>query len=251
MTNDRKARAARAEQMRKERDRAERRQRNIISLAIVGVVIALIAVGGWGIKQAADQNQTATEVVTPANTSDGGIDFPATGGVDASGAPLVEVFEDFLCPACGQFEKLSGSFLQQQAAEGAIRLRFMPFSFLHNASTNDYSRRAMNVAMCAVDSAGPEAFWKVHNALYANQPSEGGAGPEDAELISTAESVGVTGIDSCVKTEKFVPWIDQAKDDDAKNREITGTPTVHINGKATEARTPDELAKAFAEAAKS
>lgn len=251
MTNDRKARAERAEQMRKERERADRRQRNLISLGIVAVVILLVAVGGWAIKTASDANQSQTEVIEPKNLADGGIPFPATDGKDASSAPLVQTYEDFLCPACGQFEQLSGSFLQQQAAAGAIRLRFMPFSFLHQQSTNDYSRRATNLAMCAVDEGGPEAFWKVHNALYANQPEEGGAGPEDAELLDLASSAGVDVSESCVKTEHFVPWIDDVQAKWSKDPGVSGTPTVYLNGKVTEARTPDELQKAITEAAKS
>lgn len=251
MTNDRKARAARAEQMRKDREKAERRQRNVISLAIVAVVILLIAVGGWAIKKAADANKTVDEVIEPRNLTDGGIQFPTDGGTAASDAPVVELFEDFLCPACGQFEQLSGSFLQEQAKAGTIQLRFMPFSFLHNGSTNDYSRRAMNVAVCAADEQGAEAFWKVHNALYANQPAEGGAGPEDAALIDMAADAGVSGLDSCVRTEKFVPWIDEVKDTAADERKVTGTPTVFIDGKTSEARTPDELQKAITAAAKS
>ncbi|MFS0885994.1 DsbA family protein [Aeromicrobium sp. 179-A 4D2 NHS] len=251
MTNDRQARAARAEQMRKEREKADRRQRNLITVAIVVVVVLLIAAAGWGVKSLSDDNAKATEVVEPANLVDGGVPYPVADGTDNSKAPLVEIFEDFLCPACGQFEQVSGAFLKQQAAAGAINLRFMPFSFLHNQSTNDYSRRATNVAMCAVDADGPEAFWKLHALLYANQPSEGGAGPENAELIDLAEEAGVTGIDECVRTEKFVPWIDESKDTLADERKISGTPTVHINGKESEARTPDELAKAFADAAKS
>ena len=251
MTTDHQARAARAEQMRKGREKADRRQRNLITVAIVVVVVLLIAAAGWGIKSLSDDNEKATEVVEPANLVESGVPYPATGGADNSKAPVVEIFEDFLCPACGQFEQVSGAFLKQQAAEGAIQLRFMPFSFLHQQSTNDYSRRATNVAMCALDSDGPEAFWKVHELLYANQPSEGGAGPENAELIDLAEEAGVTGIDECVRTEKFVPWVDEIKDTFAEDRKVSGTPTVHINGKETEARTPDELAKAFADAAKS
>lgn len=255
MTNDRQARAARAEQMRKEREKADRKQRNLITIAIVAIVVVLIAAAGWGIKSLSDSNEKNTEVIEPRNLTDGGVDYPAGGeggaAADNADAPLVEVFEDFLCPACGQFEQSSGVFLKQQAEAGEIRLRFMPFSFLHNQSTNDYSRRAMNLAMCAVDTQGPEAFWEVNTALYANQPSEGGAGPSNAELIDLAEEAGVTGLDECVRTEKFSPWIDEARETASDEREIGGTPTVHINGKESEARTPQELQAAFAEAAKS
>lgn len=245
MTNDRQARAARAEQMRKDRDKAARKQRNVITVAIVAVVIVLIAAAGFGIKALSDQNAKNTEVIEPKNLVEDGVAFPADGGAAASGAPVVEIFEDFLCPACGSFEQLSGQFLQSQAAAGEIELRFMPFSFLHRQSTNDYSRRAMNVAFCAVDQDGPEAFWNVHDALFANQPEEMSAGPEDAALISLAEDAGVTGVDNCVRTEKFVPWIDEKQETFAEDRKVEGTPTVHVNGKVSEARTPEELQKAI------
>lgn len=251
MTNDRQARAARAEQMRKEREKADRRQRNLITVAIVAVVVVLIAAAGWGVKSLSEDNAKATEVVTPRNLVDDGVPYPPTSGTENADAPLVEIFEDFLCPACGQFEQLSGAFLKQQAAAGTINLHFMPFAFLHNQSTNDYSHRAMNAAMCAVDTQGPEAFWKFHDVLYANQPAEGGAGPEDAELIDLAEEAGVTGIDECVRTEKFTPWVDEIQSTFSDDRKVSATPTVHIDGKESEARTPDELQKAIAAAAKS
>jgi len=251
VTNDRQARAARAEQMRKEREKAERRQRNTITVAIVAVVVVLIAVAGWGIKSLSDSNAKATEVVTPRNTTDQGVDYPVAAGKDNADAPLVEIFEDYLCPACGQFEQLSGAFLRQQAAEGTIKLRFMPFSFLHNQSSNDYSHRAMNAAMCVVDTAGIDAFWKMHETLYANQPEEGGAGPENAELTDWAEEAGATDVEECIRTEKFTPWVDEVQGEFSDDREVSGTPTVHIDGKNSEARTPQELAAAFAEASKS
>lgn len=249
MTNDRQARAARAEQMRKERDKADRRQRNTITVAIVAIVVVLIGAAGWGIKSISDGNTKATEMVEPRNLTDDGAQFPSD--ADNADAPLVEVFEDFLCPACGSFEQVSGAYLKNQAAAGEIVLRIMPFSFLHNQSTNDYSRRASNIAMCALDDQGEEAFWKVHDALYANQPEEGGAGPENAELIALAKDAGVSGLDDCVRTEKFVPWVDEIKDTFADDRGVTGTPTLHIDGKESDARTPDELAKAVAAAQKS
>ncbi len=253
MTNDRKARAARAEQMRKERQKADRRQRNLITVAIVAIVILLIAVAGWGIKSIADANQDETKVIEPRNLVEGGVEFPANAGVDNSKAPLVQTFEDFQCPVCQQFEQLSGSFLQDQAASGQIRLVFMPHSFLDDqgGSSNEYSRRSTNLAMCVTDESGAEDFWKIHSALYLNQPDEGTAGPSDTELIATAKTAGVTVDETCVKSHRFVPWIDKAKDDQQTNDDVTGTPTIWVNGKVTEARTPDELQKAIDAASKS
>ncbi len=246
MTNDRKARAARAEAMRKEREKADRKQRNMISIAIVAVVVVLIGIAAWGISSINASNKKNTEVIEPRNLVESGVSYvPASGAELAEGAPVVETFEDFLCPACAQFDAYMGPVLVEAAEAGDIELRFMPFSFLHTASTNEYSRRAMNIAMCAVDQEGPEAFWDVKTALFVNQPSEDGAGPDNAALLSLAQSVGVDGLDECVRSEKFVPWIDEQRTNSSKNRGITGTPTMHINGEESDARTPEAFAAAI------
>lgn len=249
MTNDRKARAARAEAMRKEREKADRKQRNMISVAIVAVVVVIIGIAAWGISSISASNEKNTEVIEPRNLVEGAVPFEPTGDVEvAENAPVVEVFEDFLCPACAQFDAYMSPTLYEFAESGEIQFRFQPFSFMHTASTNEYSRRAMNIAMCAVDEQGPAAFWDVKTALFLNQPTGGGAGPSNDDLLETAQSVGVEGLDECVRTEKFVPWIDQARTTSAEDRGVTGTPTLHINGEESEARTPEDFSAAIAAA---
>lgn len=251
MTNDRKARAARAEQMRKEREKADRKQRNIISIAIVAVVVVLLGVAAWGISSISEANKKSTEVIEPRNLVDSGVPYiPADDVEVAENAPVVEVFVDFLCPACAQFEATMGPVLKQAAAEGTIDLRFKPFAFLHNNSTNEYARRAMNIAMCVADQEGSESFWDIEAALFAIQPQERGPGPSDEALLEMAEGAGVTGLDECVNKEKFVPWIDEIKDEFAKERNVTGTPTLHINGEESDARSPEAFAAAIAAASK-
>lgn len=234
MTNDRKARAQRAEAMRKEREKADRRQRSIISVAIVAIVVVLIGVGGWAIKNASDANESETQVIEPRNITEGGVDFvPSTEPESPAENPvLVETFEDFLCPGCAFFDQSVSPWLESQAETGRIQLRFMPYSFLDaaGASTNEYSQRAMNIAMCALDEGGPEDFWPVKAALFAAQPSEGGAGPDDAALQATAEAAGVTVSDECVRTGRFIPWINEAREQAKDDRGVTGTPTIFVAG---------------------
>lgn len=275
MTNDRKARAAQAEQMRKEREKSERRQRNIISVVIVALIVALIGVGGWAVQRASGQNERVTEEIQPngalddygfvygafAPVASGGDsstedDADADSGADdasteASDAVRVELFEDFLCPHCGQFEAINGQFLRDLADDGTIELIYRPFSFMHTASTNDYSRRAANIAACAYDQGGAEDFGVIHELLYLNQPAGGGAGPTNANLIDMADNAGITGLDECVRTERFVPWVNAARDYAASEREVSGTPTVFINGELSQASTPQDLQAAIDAAAAS
>ncbi|MET1037667.1 MAG: thioredoxin domain-containing protein [Aeromicrobium sp.] len=237
MSNERQQRAARAEQMRKDREKADRKQRNVISIAIVVVVIALIAVGGWGIKAASDKNKLDTALTTPNNVNENyGIVYnqeAATGtppAADAAAPVRVTLYEDFLCPGCGALEQTAGSFLSGAVESGEIEIEYRPYSFLLQQSTNEYSQRAWNAAACVQDKGGPKAFKDFHDLLFANQPEEGTAGPEDPELIDFAEQVGVTGIDSCINKQTFTPWIEDAREKGMDDG-VSGTPTIRIDGK--------------------
>ena len=237
MSNERQQRAARAEQMRKEREKADRKQRNLISVGIVVVVIALIAVGGWGIKSASDANKVETKLTTPDNVNkDYGIIYDqeaATGtapAADAAEPVKVVLYEDFLCPGCGALEQTSGAFLSSAVESGEIEIEYRPYSFLLTQSTNEYSQRAWNAATCVYTEGGAKAFKEFHDILFANQPEEGSAGPEDPELIDFAEQAGVTGIDSCINKQTYKRWIEDAKDHGVDDG-VSGTPTIRIDGK--------------------
>jgi len=237
VSNERQQRAARAEKMRKEREKADRKQRNLITVGIVVIVIALVAVGGWGISAASKDKQKATALSTPKNVNkDYGIVYDqaaATGTPPAAGAaePVkVVLYEDFLCPGCGALEQTAGSFLSSAVESGEIAIEYRPYSFLLQQSTNEYSQRAWNAATCVYDKGGAKAFKDYHDLLFANQPEEGTAGPENPELIDFAKQVGVTGIDACVDKQKFTPWIEDAKDHGLDDG-VSGTPTIRIDGK--------------------
>lgn len=255
--SDRKQRAERAEQMRKERDKADRKQRNLITVAIVVVVVALIAVGGYAINSANDKNKTVDKVINPVKTTkDFGVVYTTAdaGSKVPSGAkPVsVELYEDFQCSGCLAFEQASNAFLKEQVKSGAITITYRIFSFLdeNGGSPNGYSHRSANAALCALDKGGVDDYVKVHDYLYQNQPEERTNGPENADLIKAFKRLGITGIDSCVRTERFVPWIDEAKTAGAK-RGVDRTPWVIVDGKHIESPTPETLKTAIDAAKKS
>lgn len=238
MANDRQQRAARAEQMRKERDKADKKQRNLITVGIVGVVAVLVVLAGFAITSISSDNAKDTALNTPANvTDDYGIvyDAEAAGGEPSTDPVSVEVYEDFQCPGCQSFEANAGTFIKEQVTSGAIEVTYRPFSFLDDlgGSPNEYSARSTNLAMCALDAGGVEDYITVHDYLYANQPPEGQAGPEDADLIKAAEELGITGLDQCVRTERFGRWVDDAKNAGTAEG-VTGTPTVFVDGEPVE-----------------
>jgi protein-disulfide isomerase len=254
VSNERQQRAARAEQMRKEREKADRRQRNFITLGIVVVVVALIAVGGYAIKNESDKNKTVEDVINPVNsTKDFGVDYSTAEVTGKAAAAPVKVvaYEDFQCPACRSFEEQSGAFLADAVAKGEITVEYRPISFLDAQSGgNRYSSRSASAAMCVLDNSGVKAFKKMHDVLYASQPEEGTNGLPDSGLIDFAKQAGVTGIDSCIKSERFVPWVEKATDA-SRDAKVSATPTVLVGGKKVDAPTVENLQKAIAAAKKS
>jgi protein-disulfide isomerase len=234
VSNERQQRAARAEQMRKEREKADRRQRNLITVAIVVVVLALIAVGGYAIKSTSDSRAKETAVVTPKGaTDDHGVEFTAVdaGGEPASDPVKVILYEDLQCPVCRAFEQANGAFLDEAVKNGDISIEYRLLAFLDRASPNQYSSRAGSAALCAFESGGGEAYKKATNVLWANQPQENTAGPEDAALVDTLDQAGVSGsdVESCVLKGKFIPWL-KAATEASRDDKVNATPWVVIDG---------------------
>ena len=262
MSKERQDRAARAEQMRREREKAAKKQRNVISIVIVAVVLALIIGGGFAIKSASDKNAKSTELVAPKGaTKDYGITYDtkvATGKATANPV-VVTLYEDFQCPACKAFEEANGPFLKQAVAAGDITIDYRPIAFLDGASSTRYSTRSLNAAMCSLDTTDVKTYIDVHDVLFANQPDEGGAGLDNAELTKLTEQGGAKDLKSCINSEKFGPWIKDATAAASKAK-VSGTPTVMIAGKKVEGAvqngqaglpTSADLQKAIAVAAKS
>lgn len=249
MTDGRRDREARAEQMRKEREKADRKQRNLITVAIVAVVVVLIAVAGYAVTSAGKDG--SGDLTVPRNVND---DFGILYSGQVSGADPVPVvlYEDFLCPGCGALEQTAGEFLDASVASGEIEIEYRPFAFLTEQSTNEYSQRAWNAAACVIDQGGAKAFKAFHDVLFANQPREGTAGPDDDQLIAFAEEVGVTGIEKCVDDRTFTPWVEAALKQGMSDG-VGTTPTLLVDGKVVEGAgrtvpTVDDIKKAIAAA---
>ncbi|WP_229055061.1 DsbA family protein [Aeromicrobium sp. Leaf350] len=230
MSKDRQERAARAEQMRKEREKAAKRQRSVITGTIVAVVIVLVGLAAYGVSTISSGN--GPEAFSVDYTPEDAGATPATDGYEPV---VVEMYEDFQCPACQALESAFGEQLQALVAAGDITIKFHPFSFLdeRGGSPNDYSKRATNAAICVYEEYDAASYKTFHDFLYANQPSEGTPGPEDEELTEAAESLGFTGVGDCISDHTYFDRISKAKEAGGE-RGVTGTPTIFIDDEQVE-----------------
>ncbi|MEW6569399.1 MAG: thioredoxin domain-containing protein [Chloroflexota bacterium] len=80
---------------------------------------------------------------------------------EAEAPVLIELYEDFQCPACGAFTRsIKPLLVQNFVATGQTRLAFRHFAFI-----GPESLRAAEASMCA-DEQG--RFWDYHDLLFAN-----------------------------------------------------------------------------------
>jgi protein-disulfide isomerase len=134
-----------------------------------------------------------------------GANADGDGVVIGRGPVQIDAFIDFLCPYCRQFELSAGSTLTRLVAAGRATLVYHPMNFLDQASTTNYSSRAASAAGCAADRG---RFAEYAQALFASQPSEGGPGLTDAELVSIGGSIGldVAAFAECVSAAPYLDW---------------------------------------------
>ncbi len=248
MVNARQAKTARekAAEMRAEAARKEARRR---TLAIVSAVIAVIvvAVGAGVLIQTARHNEEtkkAAATAPPAHLTNDGFQVGKP-----SAKVTLEVWEDFQCPACKNFEALNAAQLASWAAEGTVKIEYHPVAILDRMSSTNYSTRALNAA-AAVINADPTAFVKFHTLLYNNQPEENGTGLPDSQLIDYAVQAGVqrSAVESAITSQKYLGWTQKVSDEFSSVKHFTGTPTLVVNGKVVSDYAPDKI-KAAVEAA--
>jgi protein-disulfide isomerase len=234
----------RAAEIRREHERKERRRRNGFVAAGVVVVLALVLGIGYAVQSSRD---TTGQVATPPA---GVVDDYALPRGDADAPVTVTIYEDFMCPFCGQFEAASRSVLARHVDAGDVRVEYRVLSFLDRASNGtDYSTRSMSALGAVLDAAGPEAALAFHDLLFENQPEEGTDGLSDDELIDLAVEAGATRdqVTAPIEQRKFEQWVRNATDA-ANKAGVSSTPTVLVDDRQLEATTIDELVTELDEA---
>lgn len=241
----------------------ERKIRIIGGIAVVAVMAALLAIPLLsGKNKGADSNASAALPKGVTADTYGVKVGTAWTAANSDKIPVLQVWEDFQCPACGQFEKTSGPTLIKLADEGKLRLEWRPTLFLdanlsadNTANGNpESSLRATSAFGCAVDQGYAEAY---HSALFAAQPATEGQGYSAADLTAVAEAAGMkdqelTKFMECSTNKIYEGW---AKNSFAAFEKdgISSTPSGILNGTELTGDVMfnvDALTKAIADATK-
>ncbi|MEU4387658.1 thioredoxin domain-containing protein [Promicromonospora sp. NPDC023805] len=251
-TNQTKAQrrdAARAEALalqKKQQSREKRSRLIVVSALVLGIIVLIGAV----VLIILEGQKTPMEKVDnlPAGVVEQtGIPVGADGvaGTENEGAKTLDVYVDYMCPICGQFESLNNASITEMREAGDLTLVVHPVSILNRASQGtEYSTRAASAAAWVADKA-PEQFNAFHEALFASQPEENTPGLSDEQLAQVAEQAGVpadvaAGIASGDADDTYAEWVTASSEVAGSTKSLLnaeggfGTPTVVIDGERFE-----------------
>lgn len=207
--------AAAARKAAQQVEQRRRRTTRIIAIASIALVVVV------GVVVSISKNATKGHASAPPSAvkADGyGLVF------NPLAKPVIDVWEDFQCPACGQFEKVNGTYLNEVVKLGKAKVVFHTLSFIGPESTT-----LANAGACA-DKTGQ--YLEFHSYVYDHQVRENSGYWGKGSVIAGGKAAGITSPEfaSCVSDGTYSAWVQNIASDGA-SKNINQTPTVLVNGK--------------------
>jgi protein-disulfide isomerase len=232
-TQQRRLRQEKARAAREAEHRAAARRKRLVVGAVVAAVIVLAA--GIGIVVGVSRGGGGGPVAAPPDAVTAGSPVGAGGLlIGRATAPVtLDLYEDFTCPICGEFEKGDGATVGTLIAAGKVKVRYHMLSFIDDKNGSTYSHRSANAFAAADADAGADKALALHAALYANQPDENSStGLPNTRILDLASTAGITSqpFTDAVTKNSYASWVSQVADDGSKAG-VNGTPTIFVNEK--------------------
>jgi protein-disulfide isomerase len=212
----------RQEQREKIKKQAARNRLITIVLILVGAAFVVFAFVSPQLKNAGE-----IITVTPASV-------PAGEGLtigDPKAKVIIDVFEDFQCPACQYFtESIEPLIIENLVKPGKAKYTFHNYPFIDGdgAGSSGESDQAANASMCANEQG---KFWEMQSTLFANWNGENKGNLNNTRLKAMAETIGLdmTSFNNCFDANKYKEAI-QADFTLGGDMGVSGTPSVFVNG---------------------
>ncbi len=225
------------------RERIERarilavRRRRLIRVAAVGATAFVLAAAGFLVTRLDQGHHPVTAASQPKPGYLGpfapvtlNADNSVTMGQPRVSGPVLDIYEDFQCPACRTFERADGPMIQRLAYEGKVKVIYHPFTVFSAQEQQAGSVRSWAAARCA-----PSRRWmSFHNVIFAARPPAVTAGGFTvSQLISFGQYAGISGqgFATCVQSQRYAS-LDAPVSDEIMNSGLPGLPVLRLNGRA-------------------
>ncbi|MEU9357900.1 thioredoxin domain-containing protein [Streptomyces sp. NPDC048301] len=250
--NSQANKSAARERLRVERERQAKKDKARKQIVVGVSVVAVLAIAGgvsYGVMQlnkpsAWEAAADAKNVTAPKNTS--GTDGTTVVIGKDSAKKTLKLYEDSRCPICASFEQAVGSTIAKDVEVGKYKVQYVGATFIDGDSLGkgtigtrgEGSKNALSALGAALD-VSPEAFLDYKSALYSTKfhPEEtDDKFKDDSYLLKVADSVdalkGNKEFRSAVENGTYDEWaLKMSKAFDENKDDVTGTPTLVMDGK--------------------
>ncbi len=156
--------------------------------------------------------------------------------IDLTGSPVkgakeapvtLVVFSDFECPFCSKFEPLLNQLYEKNKDTVKMVFKHLPLQ-MHPG--------AQPAALAAIAAQKQGKFWEMHDLLFTIKPLT----PENIRKAAEQLGLDMEAFDKDLATQETIM---QLQNDmmAAQQADVTGTPTVFINGRPVKDRSPAGL----------
>jgi protein-disulfide isomerase len=199
-------------------------RRRISPGIVVVVVLVLAIVAAVGVDYY--RKHSSVSVTSTGTPEAAVITGPGTNGqgvkVGKAGAKSnIDLYLDFRCPHCAEFEAASGTTLDQLVQNGSTTITYWPLAFV---SPQDSPRLANAFAASAANGKAMSFVDGIYGDFSKAWTTD--------QLIQLGKQLGVDDAkyEAAVKGNTSAGWLDSIAQA-ANSRNVTGTPTVYVNGK--------------------
>lgn len=187
----------------------------ILVLALVVLVLVL------------SQRSGVTPVAAP-DVDTGWVDGKSMG--DPAAPVTIQMWEDFLCPACQQWtSQVKPTLFEEYVKTGKVRLEFRQFPLQQHAPG---AQMAAQASECAADQ---NQFWPFHDRIFQMASQRGQDGVTYDALMGYASEVGLdtAQMKSCVDNLTHQANVADSVTQ-AQQMGLSSTPSILVNGQLIE-----------------
>ncbi|GAA1919966.1 DsbA family protein [Streptomyces sodiiphilus] len=261
--NTQEAKRAARERLKQEREQQAKREKLrrqlVVALSAVGVLAIAAAIGLAVANAGGGGDETDWEAVSAQLEEDGDdADYPVPAHASGEGGLTVLIgdenaentftlYEDPRCPSCAGFEQNVGPAVHEGIDNGEFNVEFVFGTFLDNGPNGGTGSKNAVSALGAALDVSPEAFLGFKDALYSEDFHPGGGrddfGDDDRilEIASTVDELdGNQQFEDAVRDSTFAAWALKMSEKFDADPDVSGTPSVKLNGEMLD--TPQDAA---------
>lgn len=175
-----------------------------------------------------------TEVVDNVGYNlENGTPLVSTEELTASEVPEIEIYIDYACSYCAEFEVANNTYMKSLLDAGRATVEIKPIVVLNT----ELSFRGGNALACLAENA-PEKVWDYNSETFTQITASSSLGSIPKSVVDGLGLEGDTraAVNACMSSNEFGNWLGTASDnalartDASGTALVTGTPTILVDG---------------------